>query len=80
MADKIDVTVLLDVFRRLKITWKIGGIKRPPSQEDLEATLDKAKLSLYDEPIPSELEVGRLLLRHVRPGVFETYVYVGDLH
>lgn len=79
MADKVDAALLFDLFRKLKITWKIGGVRRPPTQDDLEKTLDRARQELYDEPIPSELEVGRLLIRHVRPGVFETYIYVGDL-
>ena len=79
MADKLDISVLLELYRKLKVTWKIGGIRRPPSQDDLEKTLDSAKNLLYDEPVPSELGVGRLLIRHVRPGIYETYVYLGDL-
>lgn len=74
----MDVRLLAETFRRYGYTWKIGGVQRVPSQEDLEATLDVAKKALYAEPVPSQLEIGRLIVRHTRPGKFEVYLFVGD--
>lgn len=75
----MDAKLLAELFNRLGYTWKIGGVLKIPTQDDLEKTLDKARQALYDEPVPSELEVGRLLIRRVQPDVYETYLYIGDL-
>lgn len=75
----MDVKLVAEFFRRLGRKWKIGGILRVPSEDDLVTTLDKARETLYAEPIHSSLEVGGLLVRRVLPHTFEVYVYVGDL-
>lgn len=71
---------LLDIITDLGYTWRIDGVLRLPTQKDLDQVLDRAKQILYDEPIPSQIEIGRLIIRQTRPGKFEHYLFMGDLN
>jgi hypothetical protein len=58
--------------------WKIGGIEQVPTPEDIDKTIDRAKKTLYAEPVPSQMELGRLIVRHWSPGKFDVYLHLGD--
>lgn len=75
----MDVKLLAEHFKKTGRTWKIGGTLKLPDEDDLQKTLDKAREALYAEPVPSELEVGGMLIRRVQEELFEVYAYVGDL-
>lgn len=70
---------LLDLFVQLGYSWKIDGELRVPTEDDLQRVLDKAKQTLYDEPVPSQIEIGRLIIRRSKENQFETYLYIGDI-
>lgn len=61
-------------------TWKIDGHDVVPNVDDIQSTLDRAKELLYDEPIPSQLEVGRLLIRRYADDKFDVYLHFGILN
>jgi len=66
-------------FLRLGYRWKIGGTLVTPTQDDLRKTLDTAKQKLYTEPVPSQLEIGHLIVRHWKQNHFDVYLQIGSL-
>jgi hypothetical protein len=66
-------------FLRLDYRWKIGGTLVTPTAEDIRQTLDRAKQALYTEPVPSQMEVGRLIVRHWKQNNFDVYLQIGSL-
>lgn len=68
------------LFVQLGYTWRISGQSVIPVPEDFQETLDRAKKDLYDEPVPSQMEVGRLIIRHHRQGKFDVYLHIGDFN
>lgn len=58
-------------------TWSIkdkGSVV--PSAVDIEAALDEAARLLYNEPVGTQLEVGRLIIKK-QPRGHDVYVYAG---
>lgn len=58
--------------------WRIGGKLQTPTDEDIDQAIDKAKTTLYAEPVPSQMEMGRLIIRHYAPGKFDVYLLQGE--
>lgn len=69
---------LLFAVRNFK--WKINGKMVIPGREEIAQTLDRAKELLYDEPVPSQLEVGRLLIKRYADDKFDVYIRLGELN
>lgn len=69
---------LRDLFLLQGYTWKINGKDVVPDEQDFRETLDKAKELLYDEPVPSQLEVGRLIIRRWADKKFDVYLQIGE--
>lgn len=66
------------MFVLLGYKWKINGEPVTPTTEDIEQTLDRAKEMLYAEKQPSQIEVGRLLVRYDGKDHTEVYLLFGD--
>lgn len=60
--------------------WKIDGKLATPTADDFDQTIDKAKELLYDEPVPSQLQVGRLIVRRWADHKFDVYLHIGDIN
>lgn len=71
---------LYDLFIKLGYRWRIGGILQVPTADDFDKTLDRAKKALYDEPVPSQMEAGRLIIRHHSQNKFDVYLQIGDIN
>jgi hypothetical protein len=69
---------LYSLFIRLKYRWVIGGIRQSPAVEDFDTAIDSAKKALYAEPVPSQIEVGRLIIRHHAQNKFDVYLHIGE--
>lgn len=68
---------LAEIFERNGWTWNLkGGKTTIPNPDDIEAALDEAARLLYNEPVGTQLEVGRLIIKRLHNG-FDVYVYVG---
>lgn len=68
---------LAEIFAREGWTWNLkGGVTRVPTEEDVEAALDEAARLLYNEPVGTQLEVGRLIIKKLPRG-HDVYVYAG---
>lgn len=68
---------IAEVFEKNGWKWSIqnkGYIV--PTEEDVEAALDEAARILYNEPVGSSIEVGRLIIQKKHRG-HDVYVYVG---
>lgn len=58
-------------------TWHLkGGRNVVPSPDEIEAALDEAARLLYNEPVGTQLEVGRLIIKK-QPRGHDVYVFVG---
>lgn len=71
---------LYDLFIKYGYRWKIGGVLQIPTVDDFDKTIDRAKQELYDEPVPSQMEAGRLIIRHHTQGKFDVYIHIGDIN
>jgi hypothetical protein len=70
--------------------WRIDGVLRYPTADDLRATIDRAVTTMYDEPEGTQLEVGRLIVKksddngHIivkkHDSGFGVYVLVGEIN
>lgn len=69
---------LADTFERNNWKWNTKA-KGPvvPTEEDIQAALDEAARVLYNEPVGSTLEVGRLIIHKKHRG-HDVYVYAGS--
>lgn len=66
------------MFKKNGWTWNLkGDTAVVPEPEDIEATLDEAAKVLYDEPVGTQLEVGRLII-HKKTLGHDVYMYVGE--
>ena len=66
------------VFRKNGWEWKLkdkGSIV--PDEDDVAAALDEAARMLYDEPVGTQLEVGRLIIMKRHRG-HDVYIFVGE--
>lgn len=69
---------LAEVFKKNVWTWKLkGGREVVPDEYEIEAALDEAARMLYNEPVGTQLEVGRLIVKKETRG-HDVYVYVGS--
>lgn len=58
-------------------TWSLkGGRVQVPTAWDVERALDEAARVLYNEPVETQLEVGRLIIKKTTKG-HDVYMYVG---
>lgn len=68
---------LSDFFEKRGWTWNLkGGRVVTPSAQDIEAALDEAARLLYNEPVGTQLEVGRLIIKK-QPRGHDVYIFVG---
>lgn len=67
---------LVDEFVDRGYTWRIGGILRPPSVEDMTTALDRADAILQDG---EQMEMGRLVISKTGDHL-DVYLYQGDYH
>lgn len=66
-----------DTFHRNEWTWNLKGKGLVvPSPDDVLAALDEAARVLYDEPVGTQIEVGRLIIQKRHNG-HDVYVYAG---
>jgi len=70
---------LAEIFKGRELHWSIDGKMVIPTAKDIQETLDKAKEALYTEPVPSQMEVGRLIVRHWKQNQFDVYLQIGNL-
>lgn len=73
------IDYLLDSMMILGYTWTFDGVQRTPTKEDLEQTLDRAKELLYAEPVPSQLEIGHIIVRRWSDDKFDVYLHLGEI-
>jgi hypothetical protein len=65
------------VFAKNEWTWNLKGNRKViPTAQDIEAALDEAARLLYNEPVGTQLEVGRLIIRK-QPRGHDVYIFVG---
>lgn len=70
------VKELVDEFVDRGYTWRIGGILRPPSVEDMKQALDRADAMLKDG---EQMEMGRLVITKIGDHM-DVYLLIGDYH
>lgn len=58
--------------------WRIDGVLRYPTAEEIRQTIDRAVSELYDENEGTQIEVGRLIIKKHQEG-FSVYVLTGDI-
>ena len=65
------------IFRKNGWTWNLRDKSSVvPDEDDIEAALDEAARMLYDEPVGSQLEVGRLIVKKKHQG-HDVYLFMG---
>ena len=68
---------LAEVFKKNVWTWTLkGGRVVIPTADDIEHALDEAARMLYTEPVGTQLEVGRLIIKKQTRG-HDVYIYAG---
>lgn len=66
------------VFRREGWTWNLKDKSSVvPDEDDIAAALDEAARLLYTEPVGSQLEVGRLIVKKKHHG-HDVYLFMGE--
>lgn len=66
------------IFRKNGWTWNLKGKSSVvPDEDDITAALDEAARLLYDEPVGTQLEVGRLVIQKKHHG-HDVYLFVGE--
>ena len=70
--------IISEFFTRMGWTWNLrGGRVVTPSEEDVLAALDEAAKQLYNQPVGTQLQVGRLIIEKKHRG-HDVYMYVGE--
>lgn len=68
---------LAEWFKEQGWTWNLAdGNTVIPDAEDFELALDEAARVLYNEPVGTQLTVGRMIIQKLHKG-HDVYVYVG---
>lgn len=67
------------LFRKNGWTWNLKGGSVIPEENDIQDALDEAARVLYDEPVGTQLEVGRLIVKKSPTGQ-DVYIYVGEYY
>ena len=66
------------IFAEHDWSWSLKDQGRViPDKDDILAALDEAARLLYDEPVGSQLEVGRLIIVKKHTG-HDVYVFAGE--
>lgn len=66
------------MFRKNGWTWSIMGKGSVvPDEDDIDAALDEAARVLYNHPVGTSLEVGRLIIQKKDRG-HDVYLFVGE--
>lgn len=73
---KAMINILTEYFKETEYTWKINGQDVTPSQEDVKTVLGRAVEILKDEPVGTQLEVGRLIIIKTHDD-YDIYVFAG---
>jgi len=70
--------IISEFFADRGWTWNLKrGRMVTPSESDVQAALDEAAKQLYNQPVGTQLEVGRLIIQKKHTG-HDVYVYVGE--
>lgn len=68
---------LAKIFKDKGWHWKVKNKgSKVPSSEEIEDALDEAARLLYTEPVGTQLEVGRLIIKKLHHG-HDVYIYAG---
>lgn len=59
--------------------WKIDGIRRYPTADEIRQTIDKAMSDMYSESEGTQIEVGRLIIKKHDSG-YAVYVLTGEIN
>lgn len=77
---------IADVFKDLRLTWKIGGLQTIPSAEDVQAVLDRAKFEVEYQAVNSHLKntnpqisMKHLLFKQDDSGKVEVFIKMGEI-
>lgn len=71
---------IADWFAENGWTWNLkGGRTVVPTDSDVERALDEAVKQLYNEPVGTQLQVGRLIIEKKNQG-YDVYMYVGEYY
>lgn len=69
---------IAETFTKNGWTWSLkGGRVVVPTSWDIEAALDEAARLLYNEPVGTQLEVGRLIIQKLPKG-HDVYIFAGS--
>lgn len=69
---------LSQLFIRRGWTWTISDQQVIPTAYTIKKVLDSAAEALYDEPVGTQMEVGRLIVRK-ETNTCDVYVMFGEL-
>ena len=67
---------IAEIFEKHGWEWNLKKGTTIPDSWDIEQALDEAARLLYNEPVGTQLEVGRLIIQKKHRG-HDVYVYVG---
>lgn len=68
---------LAEIFAKKGWVWHLKGDRKTvPTVDEIEAALDEAARLLYNEPVGTQLEVGRLIIKK-KPRGHDVYIFVG---
>lgn len=68
---------LEEYFKENGFVWNIDGEHKVPDAIDIQMVVDKAVAVLYDEPLGSILEVGRLIVQKSTNKTYDIFVHFG---
>jgi len=66
------------LFTENNWTWLIAGKLQVPTVDDIKKTLDGMQKHLYDEPVDTQMELGRLIAQRNQDGSIAVYTYLED--
>lgn len=71
--------IISNWFKKNQWTWAIGGGMNVPTEQDIQDALDEAARLLYDEPVGTQLSVGRLIIEKTASG-HDVYMLAGEYY
>lgn len=72
LEDELESIFIVHDYR-----WKIDGVLRYPTAEEIRQTIDKAVERLHNEDDEAQLEVGRLIIKK-KQGHYDVYTMIGE--
>ena len=70
--------VLVDLFEDFHYTWKQDGKDIVPNSTDIQQVLDQAAGVLKEEPLNTQLQVGRLIIVKSTQSKYDVYIMAGS--